>query len=133
MARKSDRTSRENERLRLISSSTPFGVTEAYKTLRANLQFVCPHEGCKIICMTSPYSHEGKSSSALNTSFTIAESAQRVLFLDADMRASHVARNLGLKKGPGLADLLSREVDETAVDAVIQKIEGKDNLSVIVS
>ena len=131
MVTRDRRKSDEAEKLSLISSSSPFGVTEAYKTLRANLQFVCPHEGCKVICLTSSIAHEGKSSSALNSAISVAETSSRVLFLDADMRASRVARDLGLRKGPGLADLLASVVDEKAVDAVIQKVEGRDSLDII--
>ena len=127
------KTDDASERLSLISASSPFGVTEAYKTLRANLQFVCPHSGCKVICYTSSIAHEGKSSSALNSSITIAETSQRVLFIDADMRASHVAHELGLHRGPGLADLLASSIDEDTVNRTIQRIKGRDSLDIIVA
>ncbi len=133
MAKNERRKSDDSERLSLITSSAPFGVTEAYKTLRANLQFVCPHEGCKVICLTSSIANEGKSSSALNTALSVAETSSRVLFVDADMRASRVARDLGLRKGPGLADLLASQIDEEAVNTVIQRVDGRDNLDIITS
>lgn len=37
----------ESERIRIIDDNTPFGVREAYRLIRANLQFICNHEGSK--------------------------------------------------------------------------------------
>ncbi len=122
------------EKLNIVDSSSPFGVVEAYKTLRANLQFVCPHSGCKIICVTSSVAHEGKSSTSVNLALDIAASDQRVLYIDGDMRASHIAEDLGLRKGPGLANLLaSGDIDEDYFRSFVQHIEGKDGLDMIVA
>lgn len=98
------------ERLNIVDSKSPFGVVEAYKTLRANLQFVCPHSGCKTICVTSSIAHEGKSSTSVNLALDIAASSMKVLYIDADMRASHIAEDLGLRKGPGLASFLPKVI-----------------------
>ncbi len=122
------------ERLNIVDSKSPFGVVEAYKTLRANLQFVCPHSGCKIICVTSSVAHEGKSSTSVNLALDIAASSMKVLYIDADMRASHVAQDLGLKKTPGLASLLaSGEVDENSFRSFVQHLGGSGNLDMIVA
>ncbi len=123
----------ESEKLNLIDGDTSFGVIEAYKTLRANLQFVCPHPGCRTILFTSSIAHEGKSSTSLNTAFTIAETGHRVLLIDADMRASHISYDLSLKSSPGLADLLAGTVENDDRNAVIQKYALRPSLDIVVA
>lgn len=60
--------------------------SEAYKTLRANLQF-CGSD-VKSIAITSCTPAEGKSTTSLNLAKSLADSGKRVLFIDADMRKS---------------------------------------------
>lgn len=60
--------------------------SEAYKTLRANLQF-CGND-IKSIAITSCTPSEGKSTVSLNLAKALAESGKRVLFIDADLRKS---------------------------------------------
>ena len=60
--------------------------SEAYKTLRANLQF-CGSD-VNSIAITSCTPAEGKSTTSLNLAKSLADSGKRVLFIDADMRKS---------------------------------------------
>lgn len=73
--------------INLIDDKTPFHVKEAYRLLRANVQFLSPHDGCKVICVSSSIAHEGKSSVAFNLSSLLAGENTKVLLLDADLRA----------------------------------------------
>lgn len=133
MAKKNTKTVRE-EKLYIIDKSAPFGVSEAYKTMRANLQFVCPHSGCKVICITSSIAHEGKTSTALNSSIAISESSQKILYIDGDMRASYVASALSLRRDGGLADLLAvPELTWEEVEKNIQHLSDHPGLDIIVS
>ena len=84
-----------------------FAVTEAYKLLRTNLRFSFPDEGqCRVIGITSSVQGEGKSTTACNTAFVLAEAGESVLLLEADLRRPSIASKLGLSKGPGLSNLL---------------------------
>lgn len=60
--------------------------SEAYKTLRTNLQF-CGSD-VKNIAITSCTPEEGKSTTSLNLAKALADSGKRVLFIDADLRKS---------------------------------------------
>lgn len=60
--------------------------SEAYKTLRTNLQF-CGRD-IKCIALTSCTPNEGKSTISLNLAKSLAESGARVLFVDGDLRKS---------------------------------------------
>ena len=84
-----------------------FAASEAYKLLRTNLQFSLSDKPCKIIGMTSSLRGEGKSTTAVNLAYTIAESGKRVLLVDGDMRLPTVHSKLGLVGAPGLSNVLA--------------------------
>ena len=80
--------------------------SEAYKTLRANLQF-CGKD-IKSIAITSCTPSEGKSTVSLNTAKSLAESGKRVLFIDADLRKSILVSRCQVKQAvKGLSHYLS--------------------------
>lgn len=89
-----------------------FAGAEAYKLLRTNLQFTMPDKACRVIGMTSSIRGEGKSTTAVNLAYTIAQSGKRVLLIDGDMRLPTVHSKLSLTSAPGLSNLLAGLCDE---------------------
>ena len=63
-----------------------YQIEEAYKSLRANLQFC--GEDKKVIAITSCTPNEGKSSVSLQLAISLAEIGKNVLYIDADLRKS---------------------------------------------
>lgn len=63
-----------------------YQVSEAYKSLRTNLQFC--GEDKKVVAITSCTPNEGKSSVSMQLAISLAESGKRVLLVDADLRKS---------------------------------------------
>lgn len=100
-----------------------FAAKEAYKRLRANIMIALPEEDgkCHVIGVTSAQPSEGKSLTALNTAYSIAESGKRVLLIDADMRRPSIHQKIGIALSPGLRNLLT---DTNSVGAVVQKYSG---------
>lgn len=99
---------KENEKT--LHRNLKFTATEQYKLLRANLSFTLPEDcECAIIGVTSAMRGEGKSTTAVNLSYVLAESGKRVLLIDGDMRLPSIARKMKLSNSPGLTDLLKGE------------------------
>lgn len=90
-----------------LHKNLEFTATEQYKLLRTNLSFTLPeNEGCNIIGVTSSMRGEGKSTTAVNLSYVLAESRKKVLLIDGDLRIPSVAKKMRIENSPGLTDLL---------------------------
>lgn len=83
-----------------------YASTEAYNTLKTNIQF-CGKD-IKSICITSCTPSEGKTSVSFRLASSFAESGKRVLFIDTDLRKSVLFGRLKIdKKMTGLSQYLS--------------------------
>lgn len=93
-----------------LHKNLQFTATEQYKLLRTNLSFTMPeNEGCKIIGVTSSMRGEGKSTTAVNLSYVLAENGKKVLLIDGDLRIPSVAKKMQIENSMGLTDLLRGE------------------------
>ncbi len=93
-----------------LHKNLEFTAVEQYKLLRTNLSFTLPEgDGCRIIGVTSSIRGEGKSTTAVNLSYVLAESGKKVLLIDGDLRIPSVAKKMRIKSTPGLTDLLRGE------------------------
>lgn len=110
---------------KVLGSKLSFGAAEAYKLLRTNLNFSFPNvSGCKVIGVTSSLRGEGKSTTAINLAYTMAQTGDRVLLIEADLRLPTISKRLKVRSTPGLTNLL---VGQCSGNEIIQKsnlIEG---------
>ena len=108
-----------------------FAGTEAYKLLRTNLMFALPAgKKCQMIGITSSMRDEGKSTTAVNLAYTIAESGAKVLLVDGDMRLPSIHMKLGMDNERGLSHLLA---GMSNLEGVLKKPEGSRNFSLILA
>ena len=90
-----------------LHKNLEFTATEQYKLLRTNLDFTLPQgEKCPVIGVTSSMRGEGKSVTAINLSYVLAEKGDKVLLIDCDLRIPSVAKKMEMHSTPGLTDLL---------------------------
>ena len=90
-----------------LHKNLEFAATEQYKLLRTNLNFTLPaDQKCPIIGVTSSMRGEGKSTTAVNLSYVLAENNHNVLLIDGDLRIPSIAKKMDIKNTPGLTDFL---------------------------
>jgi capsular exopolysaccharide synthesis family protein len=85
-------------------------TAEAFRALRTNVTFVGAERPLQLISVTSPGPGEGKSTTACNLAVALAQSGQRTLLVDGDLRRPQVHRAFSLVQEPGLTDVLVNRV-----------------------
>ena len=113
----------------LITLSNPKSpIAEAYRTLRTNIQFSNVDGDLKLLCVTSSGPGEGKTTTSTNLAEMFAQSGNRVLIIDGDLRKPRVHKVFKLRNSRGLTSVLS---GKNMVEEVTQ-IAGSD-ITVITS
>ena len=102
---------------RTLHKNLEFTATEQYKLLRTNLDFTVPvGTKCPVIGVTSSIRGEGKSTTAVNLSYVLAEKGSRVLLIDGDLRIPSVAKKMEIQGSPGLTDVLMGKSSQSLED-----------------
>ena len=105
--KKTDVVFSEKDMKRTLHKNLEFTAIEQYKILRTNLDFTLPEDvKCPIIGVTSSMRGEGKSTTAVNLSYVLAEKGSPVLLIDGDLRIPSIAKKMRMDSSPGLTDLL---------------------------
>jgi polysaccharide biosynthesis transport protein len=96
----------------LTTSDNPISmVGELYRNICTAILFSKAEKSPQTILFTSSQPNEGKTVTAINLSIILAQSGLPVLLIDADLRAGHCNRLLGLKDGAGLTSVLTGHGD----------------------
>ena len=82
-------------------------ISEVFRTLRTNIQFMNTKGKLKSILITSTLPGEGKSWVSANLAVTFAQAGKKVILIDADMRKGRVYSIFGVSPRPGLSNYLS--------------------------
>lgn len=97
---------------RTLHKNLEFTAIEQYKLLRTNLDFTVPvGVRCPVVGVTSSMRGEGKSTTAVNLSYVLAEKGSKVLLIDGDLRLPSIAKKIGISSTPGLTDVLMEKGD----------------------
>lgn len=112
----------------LLASSHPTDLAiEGLRSLRTSLHFAMLEANNNRLMISGPSPKVGKSFVSANLAAVIAQSGQRVLLVDVDMRKGYIHKMFGLPVENGLSDLLAKRCD---LDTAIHKTE-VENLDVI--
>ncbi|MBC7261786.1 MAG: CpsD/CapB family tyrosine-protein kinase [Chloroflexi bacterium] len=91
----------------LVTLSSPRSpVSEAYRTLRTNLQFVSLDKPLQTLLITSPGPEEGKSTLLANLAIAIAQGEKRAIMVDCDLRRPSLHKLFGLDHQRGLTTMM---------------------------
>jgi Mrp family chromosome partitioning ATPase/capsular polysaccharide biosynthesis protein len=77
---------------------------EAFRMLRANLDFVTLERDARTVIITSALEQEGKSTTVANLAVAFARAGKRVVLVDLDLRRPVLARFFDLE-GPGITQV----------------------------
>ncbi|MEV8633555.1 polysaccharide biosynthesis tyrosine autokinase [Streptosporangium sp. NPDC051023] len=103
--------------------------SEAFRSLRTNLQFIGIDRQPKSLVVTSCLPGEGKSSTSANLAITLAQAGWRVILVDGDLRRPSIPGYLGIEGAVGLTDVL---IDKARLEEAVQTWS-EPNLSVLPS
>ncbi|MFT9849098.1 CpsD/CapB family tyrosine-protein kinase [Aneurinibacillus sp. REN35] len=102
-------------------------VSEAYRTLRTNIQFAGVDQEIKTILVTSTAPEEGKSTTSANLAVVTAQAGKRTLYIDADLRKPTGHQTFYVSNRRGLTSFLA---GQTALENTVQQT-GIENLFVM--
>ncbi len=91
-------------------------LAEACRSLRTNIVFSGADRQLRTIVVSSANPREGKTTMVLYLGTTMAQSGQRILLVDSDMRRPRLHVSAGLPRGIGLSNLIVG--DESYDDAI---------------
>ncbi len=109
----------------VVREAPSSGYSEAFRQMRANIQFATAGQSGKHLLVTSPGPAEGKTTILCNLAIAMAHTGKRVVVVDGDLRRPTVHRRFKLdKKTPGLSNFLADQ--EMALSEVLHatQLEG---------
>lgn len=102
-------------------------VSEAYKTLRTNIQFSSLDSRIKTLVITSSGPAEGKTTTSSNLAVTMAQGGYKTIIIDCDQRKPKLHKVFGISNTMGLSNFL---IGEAKFQEVVQVTE-VENLHVL--
>ena len=118
----------------IVQTNPKSTVSEAFRTLRTNIQFMATNKEIKTLLITSTFPGEGKSWMSSNLAVTFAQAGKKVILIDADMRKGRQHMIFEISPKPGLADYLSNvdsnKIENFNIEKYVQKTE-IENLYII--
>jgi len=112
-----------------MSSKAP--ESEAYRTLRTNIQFSSVDKPIRTLVVTSSGPSEGKSTTAANLAIVMAQTGQKVVLVDADLRRPVLHKTFGVPNNVGITTALLAG-DDVDLQSYLQPTE-IDNLMILTS
>jgi len=110
----------------LVSFYRPMApISESYRHLRTNLQFLQMDKPTRCIIITSTNPSEGKTTTVCNLAIVFAQDEKKVLLVNADLRRPMIHDIFGLNNDKGLANFLTGDakLEEIIHRQVLQNLD----------
>ncbi|MDX6693591.1 MAG: polysaccharide biosynthesis transport protein, partial [Blastocatellia bacterium] len=107
----------------LLDADARSPLAEAYRHLRTSVLLSTAGRPPKTLLITSSVPSEGKTTTAVNTAISLAQTGAKVLVIDADMRRPRLHSLFDVEKRLGLSSILSNEMSEAEIFSMIEQHE----------
>ncbi|MGB3762455.1 MAG: polysaccharide biosynthesis tyrosine autokinase, partial [Ornithinimicrobium sp.] len=101
--------------------------SEAFRTLRTNLQFVNAGDPPRSIVLTSSLPEEGKTTTTAHLALTLSATGKKVCVIEGDLRRPRLMEYLGMEGSVGLTNVL---IGEAEIQDMLQPY-GTTNLTLL--
>jgi len=108
----------------LINVNGRSPLAESYRQLRTSVLLSTAGRAPRSLLITSSLPGEGKTTTAVNTAITLAQTGASVVIIDADMRRPRLRSIFNLPEGQGLSSILSSEMSDKEILDLIAHDEG---------
>jgi succinoglycan biosynthesis transport protein ExoP len=95
-------------------------AAECCRSIRTNILFSSADRPMNTITVSSPRPREGKTTTTIYIGTIMAQSGQRVLLVDTDLRRPRLHKSLGVSKARGLTNLL---LGDATVEEVVKSTD----------
>ena len=113
----------------LVVSNNPKSVlSESFRSLRTNIQYLASDKKSKVISMTSSVGSEGKTFCASNLALILSSAGYKTIVIGTDLRKPKINEYFDIKNDIGLSSFLSNQCNEKEIITKYSK-----NLNIIVS
>ncbi|HEV8167982.1 MAG TPA: polysaccharide biosynthesis tyrosine autokinase, partial [Pyrinomonadaceae bacterium] len=119
-----------SELLMNVDSRSP--LAEAYRHLRTSVLLSTAGRAPKSLLVTSSLPGEGKTTTAVNTAMSLAQTGASVVIIDADMRRPRLQSIFDMQGQQGLSSILSSETNEGDMLAMVRTDE-ESGLNILTS
>jgi capsular exopolysaccharide synthesis family protein len=107
-------------------------IAESYRHLRTSVLLSTAGRAPKSLLVTSSLPGEGKTTTAVNTALSLAQTGAEVVIIDADLRRPRLQSVFGMQGQLGLSTILSSDMDEEGMIAMVGR-DKATGLNVLVS
>lgn len=105
-------------------------ISEAYRMLRTNIHYSNYDKKLKAIVVTSSGPGEGKTTTICNLAVAIAQTGQKVLLIDADLRKPKIHKHFNLTNVSGITNIIA---ENTSYNTLLKQVEGIAYMDVMTS